>query len=201
MKFFAKIRWIASILLVFFIVLITNLIDRDNYNRLSYSVTTMYEDRIVASDLLFDISTIVKEKQIAFLTSDTAFYNDLNDNYNQQLTELIDQYELTKLTKEEELVFKQLQDELGVLLQKEKSFLHSSENTIPESLEKIDEYLHELSKIQIREGKRQVFISNKAKDTINLFTQGEIIFLIIMAVLVQLIILYNPKSNSTEKVE
>ncbi len=35
--------------------------------------------------------------------------------------------------------------------------------------------------------------SNKAKDKINLYAQGEIIFLIVIAILVQIIILYKPK--------
>ncbi len=193
MKIFAKIRWVASILLVFFIVLITNLIDRDNFNRLSDSVTTMYEDRIVASDLLFEMSRIIKEKQIAVLTSDTIFFDSENDKYNREIDQLVDNYRLTKLTGKEELAFNQLQEELKSLKQKEKSSNNLSKGDVLKSIEKIDQHLYELSKIQLEEGKQQVFISNSAKDTINLYTQGEIIFLILMAVLIQVIILYKPK--------
>jgi len=60
MKFFVKIRWAASILLVFFIVLVTNVIDRKNFEKLNYSVNSLYEDRLVAHDLLFDISRILQ---------------------------------------------------------------------------------------------------------------------------------------------
>lgn len=193
MKIFAKIRWIASILLVFFIVLITNLIDRDNYNRLSYSVTTMYEDRIVASDLLFDISRIIKKKQIAVLTSDTTFLSNKTDNYNQELKNLVENYKLTKLTNNEKIALSKFQEELASLKQKEKSPLNLTNGEFLKSVEKIDQHLHDLSKIQLKEGRRQVSISQKAKETINLFTQWEIIFLILMAILVQIIILYNPK--------
>ena len=193
MKVFAKIRWVASILLVFFIVLITNLIDRDNFNRLSYSVTTMYEDRIVASDLLFEMSMIIKEKQIAILTSDTLFLKRKNDKYNQQLNQLVDKYRLTKLTEKEKLAFIQLQEELKSLKQKEGAPANLINGETLKSIDKIDQHLHDLSKIQLQEGRRQVFISEKAKDTINLFTQAEIIFLILMAVLIQVIILYKPK--------
>ncbi|WP_224994299.1 MCP four helix bundle domain-containing protein [Cesiribacter sp. SM1] len=193
MRFFAKIRWIASILLVFLIVLITNLIDRDNFNRLSSSVTTMYEDRIVASDLLFEMSKIIQEKEIAILTSDTLFLNNQNIKYNQELNQLVEEYRLTKLTEKERLVFNQLQEELESLKQKERSSTNISNGELIKSINKIDHHLYDLSKIQLQEGRRQVFISDKAKDTINLFTQGEIIFLVIMAVLIQIIILYKPK--------
>jgi len=193
MKIFAKIRWVASILLVFSIVLITNLIDRDNFNRLSYSVTTMYEDRIVASDLLFEMSRIIKEKQIAVLTSDTIFFDSENDKYNREIDQLVDNYRLTKLTEKEKLAFNQLQEELKSLKQKEKSSNNLSNGDVLKSIEKIDQHLYKLSKIQLQEGKQQVFISNRAKDAINLYTQGEIIFLILMAVLIQVIIFYKPK--------
>jgi hypothetical protein len=193
MKIFTKIRWVASILLVFFIVLMTNIIDRDNFNRLSYSVTTMYEDRIVASDLLFDISKIIKEKQIATLTSDINFFQNQNDKLNQEIDQLVANYELTKLTEKERLTLNQLQAELKVLKQKEKSPGNLSNAEVLKSIKKIDEHLYKLSKIQLQEGKQQLFISNRAKDTIRLYTQAEIIFLILMAVLVQIIILYKQK--------
>jgi hypothetical protein len=192
MRVFAKIRWAASILLVFCVVLFTNIIDRENFNQLSDSVTTMYEDRIVASDLLFDLSAIIQKKQIAALTSDTLFFMNQNEGYNQKIRTLLDRYSRTKLTEKEKLVFSQLQKELSALREKEKQPIRLHENML-QNIEKIDRHLHDLSKIQIQEGRRQVFISNKAKDTINFFTQGEIIFLIIMAILIQIIILYKPK--------
>lgn len=193
MNLFVKIKWVASILLVFFIVLITNIIDRDNFNRLSYSVTTMYEDRIVASDILFDISGLIKDKQVALLTGDTLFMKSQNNRLNNELHHLIDNYSLTKLTEKEQLVFSQLQEEIKSLLQQEKLLKTESNKSVLQSIKKIDQRLQDLSKIQIQEGKRQVYLSNKAKYTINLFTQGEIVFLIIMAALIQIIILYKPK--------
>jgi hypothetical protein len=193
MNIFTKIRWIASILLVFFIVLITNIIDRDNFNRLTNSVKTMFEDRIVASDLLFDITRIIKEKQIAILTTDTNFFKNQNNKLNQEIDQLLGRYEITKLTEKEKRHFNLLQEELKSLKQKEKSDVNLSNGELIKSIAIIDEHLYKLSKIQLQEGKEQVLISNKAKDTINLYTQGEIIFLIVMAVLVQIIILYKPK--------
>lgn len=197
MKVFAKIRWVASILLIFFIVLITNIIDRNNFNKLSYSVTTMYEDRIVATDILFEISTIVKEKQIAHLTSDTVFFQKQNEQANRKIDQLIDAYNLTKFTKEEMLAFDLLQEELKSLKQIEKSSASLPNEEALKSIKNIDEQLYNLSKIQLKEGKQQVFITNKIKDTINIYTNSEIIFLIVMAILVQIIILYKPKEENT----
>ncbi len=193
MKIFAKIRWVASILLVFFIVIITNLIDRENFNRLSYSVTTMYEDRILAIDHLFEMSLIIKEKQIAVLTSDTIFFDSKNDKCNIEIDQLVDNFRLTKLTEKEKRAFNQLQEELKNLKQKEKLSSNLSNGDVLKSIEKMDQHIYKLSKIQLQEAKQQVFISNRAKDAINFYTQGEIIFLILMAVLIQVVILYKPK--------
>ncbi len=196
MTIFTKIKWVASVLLIFFIVLITNIIDRDNFNRLSYSVTTMYEDRIVASDLIFEMSRTIHDLKLAIVTADNKASSHTDATYLtlESLTEL---YSQTKFTEKERFVFSKLQDELKVLKQKERT----SEGSRPaqellSSINKIDQYLYDLSKIQLQEGQRQVLISDKAKDAINLFTQAEIIFLIVMAILIQIIILYKPKELS-----
>lgn len=193
MNLFSKIRWIASVLLVFFIVLTTNLIDRDNFKRLSYSVTTMFEDRIVASDILFEISRIIQRIEIAILSSDDLVLKAEDSKLNKELDVFIQNYSDTKLTEEEKLVFNQLQEKIKYLIQQQDISSKTKKKEILKTIEEIDQLLYKLSKIQLKEGKREMTISNKAKETINLFTQVEIIFLIIMAILIQIIILYKPK--------
>lgn len=198
MKLFNKIRWVASILLVFLIVLATNLIDRNNFNRLKYSVTTIYEDRIVASDLLFEMLLLVQEKQVAFISSESLFFQGKNERNNQEIDGLIERYEKTKLTEKEQYIFNDLKDALRNLKNLEKqSILSESKNngTLSKSIDQIVQHLHDLSKVQLEEGRHQVSVSNRTMDTINLFTQVEIVFLILMAVLIQIIILYKPKPD------
>ena len=197
MKFFVKIRWAASILLVFFIVLVTNVIDRKNFEKFNYSVNSLYEDRLVAHDLLFDISRILQEKQLSVVVSDSSVVESLNRKYNTELNCLMGRFGHTKLNKKEQYAFDQLQDDLKRLRQTEQSGSAMSTAEVMQVLEQMDQHLCDLSKIQLEEAKRQVFISNKAKETINLFTQWEIIFLIVMAVLIQIIILYKPKEVET----
>ncbi|WP_421750283.1 MCP four helix bundle domain-containing protein [Croceimicrobium sp.] len=194
MKILTKIRWIASILLVFIVVLLTNLIDRENFNRLSYSVTTMYEDRIVASDVLFELSRIIQKKEIAIYTSDSLYPLEQKAKLDSQINELLNKYRQTKLTSKENFIFQQVEEELQTLQKLESKAPNTFSKETLKSIETIDHQLVELSKIQLQEGKRQVFASEKVKDSINLFTQGEIIFLVLMAILVQIIILYKPSS-------
>jgi hypothetical protein len=198
MKLFNKIRWVASILLVILIVLATNMIDRNNFSKLKYSVTTIYEDRIVASDLLFEMLLLVQEKQVAFISSDSLFFQGKNEKNNHEIDGLIERYEKTKLTDKEQYIFNDLKDELRNLKNLEKQLVLSKSKNNSTLLKRIDpivQHLHELSKVQLEESRHQVSISNRTMDTINLFTQVEIVFLILMAILIQIIILYKPKPD------
>jgi len=198
MTIFSKVKWIASILLVFFIVLITNLIDRGNFKRLRNSVTAIYEDRIVASDILFELSILLQKKEIAVISSDRLYFQKENGKANQDIEGLIEKYGQTKLTKNEREMYQHLKEELSDLKSLEMNYNSSdakAKASLLKSIDKIDRYLHDLSKIQLGEARRQMFISDDAMDVINLFTQAEIVFLIIMAILVQIIVLYKPKES------
>lgn len=193
-----KIKWVASILLVFFIVLITNLIDKDNFNQLRTSVTTIYEDRIVASDLLFELLLRIQEKEVALAATDALLPAERNEQIDNEIAELIERYEQTKLTRKERFLFDDLTTELARLntLEQDRRQSESGESLpLQESLDQIVEHLHDLSKVQLQEGRNQVLISNQAMDTVDLFTQAEIIFLVLMAVLIQIIIMYKPKTD------
>lgn len=195
MRLIAKIKWIASILLVFFIVLITNLIDRDHYRQLNDAVNSMYDNKVVASNILIEMSLILKEKEIAYLTSDTNYFKSQSSDNYAEIKRLSEKYASTNLIEKEQATFDKLQVELEQLQQKENSIVNLTNGQVMKGLENIEKHLYELSEIQLQKAKRQVMISDRAKDTLDFFAQSEIIFLVIMAVLVQIIILYKPKST------
>ncbi|MDO3694794.1 chemotaxis protein [Wenyingzhuangia sp. chi5] len=193
-----KIKKVVSILLVFLIVLTTNLVDKDNFNSLKKSVTTIYEDRIVASDLLFESLLLIHEKETALISSDSLFYQKRNKQTNDEIKNYIEVYDQTKLTSKEHILFNEFKNEFNHLKKLEESYVGSksvNKSELLKSIDKITNKLQSLSKIQLEEGKQQMFISNKTIKTIDLFTQIEIVFLIMMAILVQFIIFYDPKKK------
>lgn len=193
---FNKIKWIAGVILIFVLVLTTNLIDKDSFNKLRHSVTTIYEDRVVASNLIFEMTILIQEKEIALAISDSTFFKAKNDTVNQNIENLILRYEKTRLTNEEEEIFDQLKQDLNKLKELEKKYANSgSDNNIAvfKSIDDIVHNLYNLSKVQLKEGRKQMLLSNKTMETIDLFTQVEIIFLIAMALIIQIIILYKPR--------
>lgn len=191
-----KIKWIVGILLVFALVLATNLLDRDNFRQITNSVITIYEDRLVAKDLVFEFSLLVQEKEIAWLSADSSFFAKRNQEVNQKINDLSAQYLETVLTDKEARVLDELQVNLQTLIAFENARLagvRSTPNQLEEKISKVKENLYDLSKIQLEEGRRQVSLSERAMATVELFTRLEIYFLIILAVLVQIIVIYKPK--------
>jgi hypothetical protein len=196
MSVFNKIKWISGVLLVFFIILATNIIDKDNFNRMRNSIVTIYEDRVVASDLIFEMGLLVQQKEIALLSQDTLFFKEENERVNGEIQQLIAKYEETKLTKEEKRIFEDLKIQLEKLEKEENAdgslALHANEKLFS-TINEVVRNLHDLSKVQLKEGRREMARSNRAMETIDLFTQIEIIILVLIAVLIQVLILYNPK--------
>lgn len=193
----SKIKWIAGVLLVFAIVLTTNLIDKNNFNKLRNSIVTIYEDRVVASDLIFEITVLIQEKEIALATSDSIFFQVKNDKINQDIKGFITTYEKTKLTTSEQKLFTTLKTELQRLEKQEKTFIDSNykdNSLLFTTINEIVHNLYRLSKVQLEEGKRQMQESNKTIKSINIFTTVEILFLIAMAILIQIILLYKKKT-------
>lgn len=195
MSLFEKIKWVLGILLIFVVVLTTNLVDRGNFNRIRNSVVTIYEDRIVANDLIYEMSACMHEKEIALRTSDGDFFARQNQEKNEALERLIERYEQTKITPVEQRVFDNLKTNLDRLENQERTMEGDGQTgNVLQTLETIKSNLNELAKIQLSEAKREVSTSEKTFETIDLFTKIEIIFLVLLAIIVQVIILYKPKN-------
>ncbi|WP_238567154.1 MCP four helix bundle domain-containing protein [Jejuia pallidilutea] len=125
MTFFNKIKWVLSILMVFVLIVTTNLIDRNNFIRVKDSVVTIYEDRLIAKDLIFEMSKAVQEKEVAVAASDTTFFNQYNNKVNDDIQSLISRFEQTKLTLDESKVFDNLKENFQKLKTLENVFKDS----------------------------------------------------------------------------
>lgn len=199
MAFYNKIKWVLGILLVFFLIVATNLIDRNNFTRVKDSVVTIYEDRLIAKDIVFELAILVQEKEMANALSDFDFLENQNKTVNEEIDELILKFLDTKLTVDEKRTLDNLQLNLNKLKAYEINTLEQKINNkklVEAQLIKVKENLYDLSKIQLEEGRRQVFISKEAIDSVEVFTQIEIYLLIFLAILIQIIVIYKPKDEN-----
>uniref|UniRef100_UPI0040497955 MCP four helix bundle domain-containing protein n=1 Tax=Flavobacterium sp. TaxID=239 RepID=UPI0040497955 len=198
MTFFNKIKWFLGILVIFIIVVATNLIDRNNFLRVNDAVVSIYEDRLVAKGFIYDMSEILHEKEKAVLISDSVFMQKNTKQLDEKFNSLLHDFEQTALTADEEKSIRDLKDNFDAMQKSETSFLttkFSNKSDLLNDINKVKVNLHDLSKIQLKEGRRQMAISQKAMDMVELFTQIEIYLLIFLAIVVQIIIMYKPKSK------
>ncbi|KAA5827659.1 chemotaxis protein [Algibacter amylolyticus] len=199
MAFYNKIKWILGILMIFVLIIATNLIDKNNFVRVRDAVVTIYEDRLIANDLIFEMAKSVHQKELAVLVLDSTFFKSKNAKVNINLKALVSRFEDTKLTLKEANVFKDLKSNIEGLVAAENQFLNSNfTNKAPVigHIENLKANLDDLSKIQLNEGSRQMSISKRALDTVELFTQIEIYILVFLAILIQIIVMYKPKEKA-----
>ncbi len=192
MGFLNKLKWVLGVLLVFFLILATNLIDRDNFRRVKDSIVTIYEDRLVANDLIYELSLLIHKKELAIASSDNDFFEGPNERVNEKIDIMIEKYLTTKLTDREARIFGLLQVDLNNLYKIEAA-ADLDINAYQDQLSIIKDNLYELSKIQLEEGKNQMLISKEAFKDVELFTRLEIYLLIFLAIIIQVIILYKPR--------
>lgn len=190
-------RWIGALCIVFGLVVSTNIMDRRNFSEVSNSLETIYEDRLVAKDLIFDISLLIHEKSMALAHADSLFYAQRLQQVNDNIDQLIEIFSETKLTKEEELAFARLQADIQTLghfeadvagdkVAKSQYFTGDSASR---QMETILDDLQVLSKIQLEEGKRQMLIGKAAVYSIDFLTEMEIYILIVMGIVAQVLLI------------
>lgn len=198
MRLYDKIKWVLGILLVFVLIVTTNLIDRNNFVRVRNAVVTIYEDRLIANDLIFEMLKAVQEKEVAVAITDTVFFEQRNSALNADIQGLLARFEQTKLTTEERKIFNDLKNNTEVLRNSEKAFVEAgfvNKSDLVSHIVNVKQNLYDLSKIQLDEGGRQMAISQQAIDTVELFTQIEIYLLVFLAVLIQIVVMYKPKKK------
>jgi hypothetical protein len=198
MGFYEKVKWVLGIIMVFILILATNLIDRNNFIRVKDSVSTIYEDRLIAYDIIFDMSKTLYEKKVAIISADWISYVENNKALNEGFAILLISFERTSLTALERKVFEDLERNFESLQQAEANFIHSNflnQKELVNTIAEMKDNLHDLSEIQLVEGRRQVSISQNAVDTVELFTHLEIYILIFLAIIIQIIVMYKPKEK------
>lgn len=195
MGFINKLKWVLSFLLIFFLVLATNLIDKNNFRKIKNSIVTIYEDRLVANDLIFEYLQLTHEKEMAVAVSDDDFFKERNPQVNVQLESLTTTYRTTKLTSKEAIVFGALQEDLSQLMVMEELMpITNSNEAYHLLLADIKQSLHKLSKIQLEEGRNQMVMSKNTVEEVESFTRIENYFLIFLAILIPVIIFGSTRS-------
>jgi hypothetical protein len=199
-----KFQMISALLVVFLLVLATNLMDNKHFKTVKESLTTMYEDRLVVIDIIYEIRNIIHLQQLSYFSEWHQLDAGKLQSASDRIDQLIDQFATTKLTTEESVFFDLLISQIAEVRQLESQFAslaeESKSSTVYDDLEsrfeKLNRTLDALSQIQLKEGKNQLSFSEKAVRDSSLMSKFEIGFLVLIGIILQVIIFYNPKRKS-----
>jgi hypothetical protein len=158
--------------LVIALTLLSNFLDQRNYQKLEESFTSIYKDRLMAESYLFNLYDNLKKKEDVFQTSgyenvDSRFEASL-EPMNREMNDIIQKYEETYLTLEEEIKFFKLKKLHESLQDLEQEFVVAGSDVGHELHDKHSRMTHqafttlsELSNIQTTEG--EIIMANSEK--------------------------------------
>jgi hypothetical protein len=195
---FKKIRGILGVLLIFGLILGTNLIDQNNFEKIQVSIESIYEDRLVVKGLIYDIYKDVHEKEVAIIKRDSLYYKNENNAANQRIDDELLAYDQTRLTRDESVELKKLKVNIAKLKSMETRFINegwNNQEALIIQINEVDQNLDVLADIQIEEGRREMGTGKQIVSAVNLFTNMEVIGLIILALVFQIMIIYTPKKE------
>ena len=195
---FKKIRGILGVLLIFGLILGTNLIDQNNFEKIQDSIESIYEDRLVVKGLIYDLYKDIHEKEIAVITQDSLYFKSEVVAVNKRIDDELLAYDQTRLTHDESVELQKLKDNIEVLKSLENKLMNEGwqeSEVVIKQINLIDRNLDILADIQIEEGRREMGTGKQIVSAVNLFTHMEVIGLIILALIFQIMIIYTPSKK------
>lgn len=174
-----------ALLVVFALILGTNLLDKNHFNTAQTALASIYEDRLVAQNYIFQITTIIHEKELRL--NDPSNLSRKKKDY-QKLEELIEAFSNTELTAEENRQFISLQNHLKELKKMDRDSIVPNQKG--QIFHKLKNDLNQLSETQINEGRNNTQLAQKSLNTNLLLSNLEIGFLIVIGMLLLFVIFY-----------
>ncbi|XOV94924.1 MAG: MCP four helix bundle domain-containing protein [Bacteroidota bacterium] len=196
-----RVRAGIALVIVFLLILATNLIDNHHFEIVQRSMTSIYEDRLMAKNHIYRISRQLEIKRNLLQTKGLANAAEINQAANDSIKILLERYSETKLTEAESRHFASLKTRMNQLFQQEANFVAGNmiDEELPSLNSNVESFytgifseLDALSDIQITEGKRELLFSTKSIDSSNLISKIEIATLILIGIVLQLLIFLKP---------
>ncbi len=201
-------RKVALLLVaVFILFLAKNHYDQNKITELETSFMAVYEDRLIAESYIYRLSEHLYQKKILLDARDTGFATDKIEALQSQtaaINTILHEYEVTKLTEKEALVFEELKRNLENINSFELAYTQhagtqdaSTKLLLDDYFGKVSGNLHLLSGIQLAEGK---ILSEKSKKTVAisaLLKYLEIALLVAAGLLIHSILLLPNTSKSS----
>lgn len=197
--------------LVFLVVLVKNRMDYYDVHKLAKSFATVYEDRLVVESYIYKLSDLLYQKKQMLdncsVSEDITSLKSQITSFNADISVLMNQYKLTKLTKKEDEVYRDFEKNISYIsdlearyfAQLEQHHVHSQTLlSINEQFLSLAGNLKQLSDIQLEEGQMLNEQSQKIVAGNEVLTQFELALLIGLGLIIQVLI-FTSKTLSIPK--
>jgi hypothetical protein len=188
-----KIKLALALVIVFVLVIMTNMINKSHFSELQESFTSIYEDRLLVENYIYKISGFLENKKVLLDSSQVnrvGIYR-INGAVNDSIRQLIVDYEKTKFTEAESMYFSRFKEAYNDLRQLEERYLAGTAYLKDPSELILDKYrllslnLDKLSEIQLSESRRMLENSMRIIDSSNMASRFEMAVLIVIGLIVQ----------------
>ncbi|MBA4241755.1 MAG: hypothetical protein C0448_13595 [Sphingobacteriaceae bacterium] len=197
------------LLIIIFLGIFSSQTYNDNISKIGDSFSEVYSDRIIAQDYIYKMVKILHK--VEFVLSQ-PFTDDLEKKIlftaddRLEISLLLENYEHTKLTAKEKVIFNEFKNNILVMIAFEKKYLNEHNYDVRENIFKSQTYylnqslnqLDKLSEIQISRVKDLNEKSQKSVSFSTLLNQFDWALLIIIGIAIQMLI-FSSKSSKPKQ--
>lgn len=197
------------LLIIIFLGIFSSQTYNDNISKIGDSFSEVYSDRIIAQDYIYKMVKILHK--VEFVLSQ-PFTDDLEKKIlftaddRVEISLLLENYEHTKLTAKEKVIFNEFKNNILVMIALEKKYLNEHNYDVRENIFKSQTYylnqslnqLDKLSEIQISRVKDLNEKSQKSVSFSTLLNQFDWALLIIIGIAIQMLI-FSSKSSKPKQ--
>jgi len=193
---FRRLRYAFALIIVFGLVITTNRIDNAHFKTAQESIESVYFDRVVAQNLIYQTSKVLFENKLALL-ADTSTSRKMILEHDLKMEELFEEYAKTRLTDPEALAFEKLQrnfHQLTTLQNKRAENQEVDKDQAIQLCNRIEQNLNQLAEIQIKESRNLKLIARQSLKNNEMMSKIEIGLLILIGLALQVVLFYKIKS-------
>lgn len=184
-----RILWAFGVICIAVFVLASGRTNVRNYSDIQTSIEQIYADRLVVKGLIFELSSMLHDKEIAQLTGDTSFYVSENAAVDARIDEQLELFRATRLTETESTTLDRFASHLAELREAERAYPLAADiplgteeaRVLALRMDELEADLQELSRIQLHEGKQRVAIGERAEADMNFIFWVETILMLFFA--------------------
>ena len=189
----SKFVFVFGLLCAFLLILFSGQANVRHFEKIQSSIEEIYEDRLVVKGIIFELSSLLHQKEIANISGDKSFYTGTNASVNAQIADHLRDFRATKLTPDEEKTLNRFSADFKELYASEEAFDLSDGDELTNQLKSLHEDLKILADIQLSQGRLKMIVSTKTSDKMNTFARVENYMLVIILVLLLVIVFFVPR--------